>query len=189
VDGVTVSVGGQPAYVEYVAYGQINFVAPNVTPGPVQVTVTNSAGTSQLFTATASQYAPAFFVWPNNQVVATRLDYSYAVAAGTFSGLTTVAAKAGDILVLWGSGFGPTTPAAPLGVELPADTTYNTSSPVTVTINNVSAQVYGAALAPGFASLFQVAIQVPANMPSGTWPIVASVGGAQSPAAVMLVVQ
>ena len=39
--------------------------------------------------------------------------------------------------------------------------TYSTSTLPTVTIDNVSATVYGAALAPGFAGLYQVAIQVP----------------------------
>ncbi len=189
-DGVSVSVGGQPAYLEYIDsnLNLINFVAPNVAPGPVQVTVTNSSGTSASFTVNATQYAPAFFEWPNSQVVATRTDYSFAAAPGTFAGLATLAAKPGDVLVLWGTGFGPTNPAAPVGVQVPSTTTYNVASPVTVTINNVNATYYGGALAPGFAALYQIAIQVPTSMPDGTWPIVASIGGVQSTNTVMLVV-
>ncbi len=189
-DGVSVSVGGQPAYLEYIDsnLNLINFVAPNVAPGPVQVTVTNSSGTSASFTVNATQYAPAFFEWPNSQVVATRTDYSLAVAPGTFGGASTVAAKPGDVLVLWGTGFGPTTPAAPLGVEVPSTTFYYSASPVTVTINNVNAPVSYALLAPGFAALYQIAITVPTSIPNGTWPIVASVGGVQSTNTVMLVV-
>jgi uncharacterized protein (TIGR03437 family) len=189
IDGVSLSIGGQPAYLEYVSPYQLNFIAPDVPPGPVQVTVTNSTGTSFPFIANFAQYSPAFFTWPGNQVVATRTDYSYAVAPGTFPGATAVAAKPGDVLILWGTGLGPTTPAAPAGVEVPSTPTYNTSSPVAVTIDNVPATVYGAALAPGFASLYQVAIQVPTALPNGTWPIVASVGGVQSPSTVVLNVQ
>jgi uncharacterized protein (TIGR03437 family) len=49
--------------------------------------------------------------------------------------------------------------------------------------------VYGAALAPGFAGLYQIAIQVPSSIPNGDWPIQATIGGVQSPAGVLLSVQ
>ena len=86
LDGVSVSIGGQAAYVYYISPGQLNVLAPDVPDGPVTVTVTAPGGTSASFTATASAYGPAFFPWPGNQVVATRTDYSYAVKAGTFAG-------------------------------------------------------------------------------------------------------
>lgn len=136
-------------------------------------------------------YSPAFFTWPNNQVVATRTDYSYAAAPGTFSGLTTVAAKPGDVLILWGTGFGPTSPAVGDGVVVPSDQQYSASTPPTVTIGGASATVYGTALAAGFAGLYQVAIQVPSTLAAGTYPIVASVGQflpVQSPSTVVLAV-
>ena len=85
-----------------------------------------------------------------------------------------------------GTGFGPTTPAAPTGVEVPSDHTYSTSTLPTVTIDNIQAKVFGAALAPGFAGLYQVAIEVPASLADGDWPVVAAIGGAQSPAGVVL---
>ena len=87
LDGVSVTIGGTPAYVSYVSPGQINVVAPDVSPGPVAVVVTSSSGTSSPFTVTAGQYSPAVFVWPGNQAVATHLDFSYAVKAGTFPGI------------------------------------------------------------------------------------------------------
>ena len=71
-----------------------------------------------------------------------------------------------------------TTPPTLPGVVTPGDKTYSTSTPVTVTINNVPATVYGAALAPGYAGLYQVAIQVPASLANGDWPIVATIGSA-----------
>jgi uncharacterized protein (TIGR03437 family) len=60
---------------------------------------------------------------------------------------------------------------------------------VTVTIGGIAATVYGAALAPGFAGLYQVAIQVPTSAPSGDQPIVATVGGASSPSTTLITVQ
>ena len=59
----------------------------------------------------------------------------------------------------------------------------------TVTINNLQATVYGAALAPGFAGLYQVAIQVPTALADGDWPVQANAGGVQSPSSVVLSVK
>jgi uncharacterized protein (TIGR03437 family) len=64
--------------------GQINLIAPDVSP--VAVTVTNSSVTSTAFMFTASQYSPASLAWPGNQAVATHLDFSIAAKAGTFRG-------------------------------------------------------------------------------------------------------
>jgi uncharacterized protein (TIGR03437 family) len=186
---VSVTVDGQPAYVYYVSPGQINFIVPDVASGPQQVIVKNSAGSSAASTVTVSEFGPAFFPWPNNQVVATRQDFSLAAKNGTFAGATTVPAKPGDVIILWGTGFGPTKPAAPAGQETPSGTTYSTSTLPTVTIDNIPATVYGAALAPGFAGLYQVAIQVPQSLGNGDWPIIASIGGVSSPSGMLLTVQ
>jgi uncharacterized protein (TIGR03437 family) len=189
LDGVTVTVGGKPAYVYYVSSGQINFLVPDVTAGSTQVTVMTPSGTSAAFTVNASQYGPAFFTWPNNQPVATRQDFNYAVKNGSFPGVNTVAAKPGDVVILWGTGFGPASPAPPAGVQVPGDRTYPTATLPTVTINNVQATVYGAALAPGFAGLYQIAIQVPASLADGDWPLAASIGGVSSPTGIVLSVK
>jgi len=50
-------------------------------------------------------------------------------------------------------------------------------------------------LAPGYAGLYQVAIQVPASLANGDWPIVATIGSTalfnvtSSPGGVILTVQ
>ena len=188
VDGVSVTMQGKPAYVYYILPGQLNVLAPDLSPGPVDVTVTTGNGTSPVFNTTAGSFAPAFFGWPGNQVVATRQDFSFAVKPGTFSGTTTVAAKPGDVLILWATGFGATTPAFPFGNATPGDTTYSSATP-TITINNNAVVVFGAALAPGSAGLYQVAIQVPNNLPNGDYPIQAGIGSSQSPTGVILSVQ
>jgi uncharacterized protein (TIGR03437 family) len=186
LDGVNVSIGGKPAYIYYISPGQLNVLAPDVPAGPATVTVTTAAGASSAFATTAAAYGPAFFVWPNNQVVATRQDYSYAVKAGTFAGATTTAAKPGETIILWTTGFGPTVPAAPSGVSVPASGGYPTATVPTVTINNAPALVYGAALAPGSAGLYQVAIQVPTGLADGDWPIQAAISGVSSLAGTIL---
>jgi uncharacterized protein (TIGR03437 family) len=187
LDGVSVSVNGLPAYIDYVSPNQINAVAPNAGAGTVSVTVTSPGGTSSAVTAVAQAAQPALFQW-GSYAVATHQDYSLAVKNGTFSGLTTVPAAPGDVIILWGTGFGPTTPSAPVGVEVPSSTTYTTAGPVTVTVGVEAAVVYGAALAPGYAGLYQVAIQIP-SLANGDYPVEATVDGARSPASVLITVQ
>jgi uncharacterized protein (TIGR03437 family) len=187
LDNITVSIGGQPAYVDYVSAGQINVIAPNVGLGSMQVTVSTPNGTSAPFTVNSQQVGPAFFPWPNGQPVATHADFSLAVKNGTFAGATTVPAKPNEAIILWGTGFGPTNPAAPVGVQIPGSPTYFTASPVTVTINGQSAAVYATVLAPGFAGLFQVIVTVPASLANGDYPLVATINGAQSPTTTLTV--
>jgi uncharacterized protein (TIGR03437 family) len=189
LDGVSVAIGGKPAYIEYVSPSQINLLVPDIPAGSTQVTVTSPVGTSSTITVTASKYGPAFFPWPNNQPVATRPDYSFVAKPGTFPGAVTVPAKPGDVIILWGTGFGPTSPAVPAGVLTPSDQIYSTSTPPTVTINNIAATVISAALTPGEVGLYQVAIRVPGSLADGDWPIVASIGGVSSPSGVVLSVQ
>ena len=190
LDGVSVNVGSSLAYVQYISPTQINVQAPDVGTGPVPVTVTTPSGTSAAVTATVAAQAPAFFLWPNSQAVATHNDAtaSWAVKNGTFAGVTTVAAKPGDVLILWGTGFGPTTPPVAAGIQVPADKAYN-ASPVTIKIGTANATVYGAALSPGFAGLYQVAIQVPTPLADGDYALTATVSGVSSPSGVILSVK
>jgi uncharacterized protein (TIGR03437 family) len=116
-------------------------------------------------------------------------DYSFAVKAATFASTSTAAAKPGDVIVLWATRFGPTNPAAPAGVAVPGDQIYSTTTAPAVTIGNIPALVYGAALAPGSVGLYQIAIQVPLSLADGDWPIQASIGGMTSPAGAVLTVQ
>ena len=190
LDCVSVTVGGQPAYIYVVTPTQINVLAPNVGFGSMPVTVTNSAGTSTAQVATSQEFGPAFFSWPGNQAVATRTDYSLAVKDGTFPGVVTAAAKPGDAIILWGTGFGPTSPPAPSGVATPAGT-YLTADPVTVTLGGAPVSVYNdaAVLASGNAGLYLVAITVPSGMPDGDYPVVATIDGVSSPATTVLSVK
>ena len=161
LDGVSVTVNGKPAYVGYVSPTQINFVVPadsNVSAANVQVTssgVTSSAVSAQLQTV-----SPAFFLWIGKYAAATHLNYT--LAAGPAVSATATPAKPGETIVLWGTGFGPTTPPDTIG-QLTNTARAATTLP-TVTIGGAQAQVFGAALSPGFAGLYQVAVVVPSSL-------------------------
>jgi uncharacterized protein (TIGR03437 family) len=198
VDGVSVKVGGQDAYVSYVSDSQINVLAPNIGTGSMSVTVTNSNGNAGA-TANSSALQPAFFPLLNKYAVATHigsnctpLPYCLVVAAnGAIPGLTTTPAKPGETIILWGTGFGPTNPAAPVGVPVPTDQTYVTTNSVSATVNSTPAAVYQnqAFLAPTSAGEYQLAITIPSNAPDGDLPVVVTVGGVQSPTGVLVTVQ
>ena len=73
LDTVSVSLGGKAAYMYFITPSQLNFLVPPDLPlVPVQVTVTANGQTSAAASVTSSQFAPAFFLWPGSQAVATR---------------------------------------------------------------------------------------------------------------------
>ena len=109
---------------------------------------------------------PGLFV-QNNYVLAVR------VSDGAIVNTTTAAVKAGDILEIYGTGFGPTTPSVtPRLVFSAADPTANT---VTVKIGGVSATVLWAGVTA--AGLYQINVTVPSGLTAGDNSFVASVGG------------
>ena len=190
LDNVSVSIGGKAAYVYFVSPGQINVLTPpDIGSGPMEVKVTNSGSVSSAFTANSNSVAPAFFLWDGKYAVATdNATGRFAVKSSVFPTLNAAPAKPGDVVVLWGTGFGPTDPAAPAGTQIPGGTLYNTAT-VTVSIGGIPATVFYSILAPGFAGLYQVGIQVPNNAPDGDLPVVATVNGASSPVTTLLTVQ
>ena len=73
-----------------------NALAPDVGAGSMQVTVTNAGQTSAAASSTSSVLMPAFFLWPNNQAVATLHPAgSFAVRDGS-----TIATLADDVILL-----------------------------------------------------------------------------------------
>ena len=188
LDGVSVMIGGQQAYVAYLSASQINVLTPNIGFGPLQVTVTNPAGTSNAVTIMSQQDVTGLFVWPtgcmaNCQPVATHSDYSYAVANGTFAGVTTVPAGPGETITVWGSGFGTTSPAIPYGTAVPATPSFTTTANVTATLNSAPITVYQnvAFLTSLNAGLYQVGITVPAGLANGSYPLIITINGVSTP--------
>jgi len=86
----------------------------------------------------------------------------------------------GDVIILYCSGLGAIDPPVAAGSQAPASPLSHTVNPVTVTIGQAKAQVLFAGLAPSFAELYQVNVQIPSGLPSGTAVLTLSVGGQQS---------
>jgi uncharacterized protein (TIGR03437 family) len=193
LDGTTVTIDGKAAYLWFVSANQINAQAPDDTAtGPVQVVVTTSAGSSSSTVALA-QYAPSFSLFNGKYpaaVVATPgapgnsgNGYDYIGPAGAFS-FPSRPVKAGETILLYGVGFGPTTQPVPAG------SVFSGASPCvalpTVTIGGVSATVSFAGIVE--AGLYQFNVVVP-NAGSGDKALSASVGGVTTPANVLITLQ
>jgi uncharacterized protein (TIGR03437 family) len=189
LDNVSVTIDGLPAAVYFVSPTQINVQAPtDANTGPVPVVVTNNGQTSAAFTANLMPETPAFFLWSGKYAVTTRQDFSLVGPTTLFAGSTTPA-KPGDVVILWGTGFGVTTPPLASGQLVPSTQLYSVANPPVITVGGVQATVYGAALAPGFAGLYQIAIRIPLTVGSGDQPVIARVGSVSSPTSVYVTVQ
>jgi uncharacterized protein (TIGR03437 family) len=187
LDQVSVTIDGKPAYLYYISPTQINALSPADTAlGSVPVQVTYAGKTSNVLTATEVSFSPALFMFgPQGQkyVAAVRADGQYIGPTSLYPGLT-VPAKAGDTLLLYGTGFGPTNPTTNFGQTFTgAPPTANT---VTATIGGVAATVQFAGLvAPGE---YQFNILVP-SVPSGDNLVLLTVAGVSSQANAYLTVQ
>jgi len=79
LDGVSVTVNGQPAYVYYISPTQVNILTPPAAlSGSVPVQVTNNGPVSATFMVQAQAEAPSFFVFnAGPYIAATHADGSY----------------------------------------------------------------------------------------------------------------
>ena len=116
LDGVSVTINGERAPIYYVSANQINVQAPsNISGANVQVVVTNANGASAPVTAKVDTISPGFFLYPRNYVAAVRPDGSYVGPAGIIDAVNTTPAQPGETIILFGTGFGPTTPGIASG--------------------------------------------------------------------------
>ncbi len=119
LNGTSVTVGGKSAFVEYVSSGQVVAQVPSDAPlGPQPVVVTTGVGSSapQTVSVTATQagfLAPAAFKLGGKQYVVALFGdgLTYVLAPSAIPGLNAKRAKPGDIVTMYGIGFGGVTPA------------------------------------------------------------------------------
>jgi uncharacterized protein (TIGR03437 family) len=88
-------------------------------------------------------------------------------------------AAAGEIISVYCTGLGAVNPPAVTGAAAPVPPP-QTVLQVQAYIAGVPAQVTYAGLAPGFAGLYQINVQVPANTPSGVQDLQVWEAGASS---------
>ena len=187
LDGVSVTIDGIPAYVEFISPGQINVLAPDdATTGAVQVQVTAAGQKSNSFTAQKQPFAPAFFTIGNGKYVAAQhADYSLLGAPALIAGVTSTPAQPGETILMYGTGFGPTNPAVPTADLV--STAEPLANNFTITIGGVTASwIFAGLVEPG---LYQFNVTVPNGLPSGDAAVVATIGGVQTQSGVSITIQ
>jgi len=179
-NGSKLTIGGKNAAIIALSPGQITAEVPvDVTAGPQPVVVTNSNGSSASANVSIASPAPSIFVDGAGRGFITHQNFDLVLAGN--------GARAGEMLVLWGTGLGQTTPALATG-QIPDFSTLFNTSPVSVTIGGQDARVVYSVAAPGFAGVNQIGVIMPSGVASGTVPVVVRMGNTGS-AAVNLAVQ
>src|SRR5579872_1321333 len=185
LDGVSVTVNGETAFVYYISPTQINILTPPETlPELATVVVTFNGTASNPINVQAQALSPSFFVFAGGPyLAATHADGALLGPASLYPGSTTPA-KPGETIVLYANGFGPTSNAVVSG----SSTQSGTLSPLpAVKIGGIPATVTFAGLvSPGE---FQFNVVVPQSLTNGDQPITATYNGVSTQSGTMISVQ
>ena len=169
LDGVSVTVGGSPAFVQFISPNQINvLIDEDGMTGPVDVVVTTPLGQSLGTIATKTALRPQLFRFsPNGRIYAAgvHLDGTFLGPANLFGGaVATRPARPGDIVQLFGTGWGQTNPPTTVSQVVTGATPL--ASPVTVQLGGVDAVVQFAGLVG--SGLYQINLVIP-DLPPGDY--------------------
>lgn len=184
LDGTQVTIGGQPAFVSYISSTQVNAQVPtNIASGVPQIlTVTAPGGTSAQYIITVypnqpELYAPTAFNVGGNQYVAALFSdgTTFVAPPGAIPGVPSRQAKPGDIITLYGIGFGPVTPSIPAGQIVQQNNTLATN--LTILFGNTTATTTYQGLAPTLVGLYQLNVVVPQVPNNDLVPLSMLLGG------------
>jgi len=190
LDGVSVTVDGLPAAIFYISPTQINLQVPATgKTGPVDVVVSNSLGKSNSFSADVSRSSPALFTfgqgggrYPAALIARTDGGVDYLGPVGLYvSPFVTRPALPGEILLLYGTAFGPTNPPVQTGVIYSGAAPV--IDPVSITIGGSDATVLFSGLVG--AGLYQLNVTVPA-VPAGDQPLSVKAGGVSAQSGLLI---
>ncbi|MCX6613492.1 MAG: IPT/TIG domain-containing protein [Acidobacteria bacterium] len=188
LDGVSVTVGGVPAFVYFISPGQLNVLVPqSLRTGNLDVVVTTRGGRSAVFVVSSVAAVPALFRFDpqgRRYAAAVFVNGAYAGPAGLFgSALATRPANRGEVVQLFATGLG----AVGSVDGITNEPLVNITNRVTATLGGVSARVTFAGRVG--AGLYQINLEVPVSLGAGDQALRISIAGVQSDAGVFLAVQ
>ena len=177
--GTSVTVGGVAAplfnVINIGGTEQINLQIPFEVAGQTSVPVVVNNGTASNV-AVLAQVLPAqpgiFTIGANAGAILHGADNSVVTASH--------AAAKGEVIVVFVTGLGPVIPPVATGAQSPGLPLSISSFTPTVTIGGIGSPVSFSGLAPGFAGLFQINVQVPAGAASGNLDIIVTANGVAS---------
>jgi uncharacterized protein (TIGR03437 family) len=182
-DVTSVSIGGKPAFIDFVSPGQVNALVPSDAPtGPTLITLGNASGKTDNYGIYVNQTQPGFlapvsFAINNRQFVAAILpDGSFALPANAITGVLSRPAKPGEVLTIYGVGFGPVTGGFTAGTIVTAQNALTAQFQVTFGANTNATVTYDG-LAPSFTGLYQFNVTVPNIAANNAMPLSFTLGG------------
>lgn len=184
LQNVAVSFNGVSAPLSYVSPTQINAQAPyGLTPGSATMLVMASGSTAAAQTVTITAAAPGIFT--ANQ---SGSGPGSILRADDYQVISTSApTHAGAFISIYCTGLGELTGAIVAGAPAP-NPPLSTAVLPQVTVGGIAAQVTFSGLAPGYAGLYQVNVQVPAGVAAGSAiPVVLTSAGVSSNTATIVV--
>jgi uncharacterized protein (TIGR03437 family) len=174
LDGVRVLVEGTPAAIHFISPGQINFQAPSgLLEGWARVEVQTPQGNDSAFVYVGRE-APGFFQFDaNGNLAALHPDGVPVGATGAGASYAGRPARPGVVVAIFGTGFGPTSPAVPAGETFSGSAQLIDAAALTVTIGGIAARIDYAGLTG--AGLNQINVAVP-SLPAGVYEVVSTLG-------------
>jgi uncharacterized protein (TIGR03437 family) len=183
LNGTSVTVAGQKAFVSYISPGQVNVQVPsNIAAGTQNLVVTTPNGDTAAYPiaiapADPGLLAPAQFIVNGKQyVVALHLDgTTYVLPPGAIPGVPSRQAQPGETILLYGVGFGSVTPNVAAGQIVTAAN--QLTQPVSFLFNGTAGTVQYGGLAPNFVGLYQFNVVVPNVSDNDALPFSFTLGG------------
>ncbi len=181
--GTTVTIGGQPAFIDYVSPTQVNAQVPsNISPGSQPVVVTTPGGTSTAYPITVNVtepglLAPSVFNLKAGQYIAALFPdgVTFVLPPGSIPGVASARAKPGDTIVFYGVGFGTVTPDSPAGQIVTQSNTLNRD--FQASFAGTPATVSFSGLTGGYLGLYQFNVVVPNVAAGDAVPLTFSLAG------------
>ncbi len=176
LDGTSVTIGGQSAYVSFISPGQVNAQVPlNVGTGSQPVVVTANGSMSTAYTINVNALEPglltpaSFLVSGKQYVVAQHLNGTYVLPVGLISGITSSPAAVGETVTIYGVGFGPannsSNQAVPYGQIVTGSNVPNTLvTQVQMQAGGQPATLSYQGLAPSLVGAYQFNLVVPSGV-------------------------
>jgi uncharacterized protein (TIGR03437 family) len=159
------TVNGQPVPVMFVSPRQINAQLPFAVDGTTQLVLRTPGGVSDAFNVTILPSAPSIF---------------RSSTAGTETGIATVIRNSNglvvtpsnpvhhnDVLTIYATGLGRTSPAVESGVPSPAEPLASAVISPVVTLGGVPMAVEFAGLTPGQIGVYQINVRIDGRAPLG----------------------
>jgi len=168
LDGVQVLVNGEAAPLYYAASGQIDFEIPiDAASGDGTVQVVRNGQAGNLVYVDINARVPRFISYLGSYAIMT-------TPQNALTGIPSNPVKAGDTVVIYAIGLGPTSPPVMSGTASPASPLAEVPGTTKVCFGTESpfyqapcATPLFTGLTPNFVGLYQINVTIPSGIPSG----------------------